>query len=41
MKAIVVKAPGGLDRLEVCDLADPGQPGAGEIRVALHCMPRH
>lgn len=36
MKAIVVKAPGGLDRLEVRDLPDPGQPGPGEIRVALH-----
>jgi len=36
MKAIVVRAPGGLDRLEPRDLPDPGQPGAGEIRVALH-----
>ena len=36
MKAFVVRAPGGLDRLEWRDLPDPGQPGAGEIRVALH-----
>lgn len=36
MKAIVVHAPGGLDRLEVRNLPDPGQPGTGEIRVAIH-----
>lgn len=36
MKAIVIRAPGGLDRLELCDLPDPGQPGPGQIRVALH-----
>jgi len=36
MKAIVVRAPGGLDRLELRDLPDPGQPGPGQIRVALH-----
>lgn len=36
MKAVVVRAPGGLDRLEVRDLPDPGQPGPGQIRVALH-----
>lgn len=36
MKAIVVRAPGGLDRLEIRDLPDPGQPGPGEIRVAVH-----
>lgn len=36
MRAIVVHAPGGLDRLELTDLPDPGQPGAGEIRVAVH-----
>ena len=35
MKAVALRAPGGLDRLEVVDRADPGQPGAGEIRVAL------
>ena len=36
MKAIQVRAPGGLDKLEVVDLPDPGPPGPGEIRVALH-----
>jgi NADPH:quinone reductase-like Zn-dependent oxidoreductase len=36
MKAIVLRAPGGLDRLEPVDLPDPGEPGPGEIRVRLH-----
>ena len=36
MKAFVVRAPGGLDRLEVIERPDPGEPGLGEIRVALH-----
>lgn len=36
MKVIVIRAPGGLDRLEVRDLPDPGQPGPGQIRVKLH-----
>lgn len=36
MKAILVRAPGGLDRLEAADIADPGAPGPGQIRVALH-----
>lgn len=36
MKAVVVRAPGGLERLEVCELPDPGAPGAGQIRVAVH-----
>lgn len=36
MKAFVVRAPGGLDRLEVVERPDPGEPGPGEIRVALH-----
>ena len=35
-KAVVVRAPGGLDQLEVRDIPDPGQPGPGEIRVELH-----
>jgi NADPH:quinone reductase-like Zn-dependent oxidoreductase len=34
MKAI--KVGGGLDTLDVVDIADPGQPGPGEIRVKLH-----
>lgn len=36
MKAIVVRAPGKLEHLEMRDLPDPGQPGPGQIRVALH-----
>jgi len=36
MKTVVVRAPGGLDRLEVRDIPDPGQPGLGQIRVAVH-----
>jgi NADPH:quinone reductase-like Zn-dependent oxidoreductase len=36
MKAITLTAPGGLDRLRLVDLRDPGSPAAGEIRVRLH-----
>ena len=36
MKAIMVKAPGGLDLLERIELPDPGPPGPGAIRVRLH-----
>lgn len=36
MKALVVRAPGGLDRLELAELPDPGPPGPGQIRVAIH-----
>jgi NADPH:quinone reductase-like Zn-dependent oxidoreductase len=36
MKAVYVNGPGGLDNLEVRDIPDPGQPGPGQIRVALH-----
>lgn len=36
MRGIVVRAPGGLDRLELVDLTEPGGPGSGEIRVRLH-----
>lgn len=35
MKAIVSRAPGGLDHLEAITLDDPGAPGPGEIRVRL------
>jgi NADPH:quinone reductase-like Zn-dependent oxidoreductase len=35
MKTIIVRAPGGLDRLEIVDRPDPGQPGPGQIRVAI------
>lgn len=36
MKAYAVRAPGGFDRLEIVERHDPGAPGAGEIRVAIH-----
>lgn len=36
MKAMVLQPPIGLDRLTREDRPDPGAPGAGEIRVALH-----
>ncbi|MFO7788544.1 MAG: NAD(P)-dependent alcohol dehydrogenase [Halospina sp.] len=36
MKTVTVTSPGGLDNLKVTDQAEPGQPGAGEIRVRLH-----
>src|SRR3954451_8700582 len=36
MKGIVLRSPGGLDRLEPVDLPDPGAPGPGEIRGRLH-----
>ena len=36
MKAAKVRKPGGLDRLDVVDMQDPGDPGPGEIRVRIH-----
>ena len=36
MKAVKIGAPGGLDRLELVEMAAPGAPGTGEIRVRLH-----
>lgn len=36
MKAIKVSRPGGLDKLALADIDDPGAPGAGQIRVRLH-----
>ena len=36
MKAIMLSQPGGLDHLQSVELADPGQPGPGEIRVRIH-----
>lgn len=35
MKALTLTAPGGLENIVLADLADPGQPGKGEIRVAI------
>lgn len=36
MKSIRLRAPAGIDKLELAYAADPGAPGAGEIRVRLH-----
>ncbi|WP_165322355.1 zinc-dependent alcohol dehydrogenase family protein [Rhizorhabdus phycosphaerae] len=36
MKAVRIGAPAGLDRLETVEIADPGLPEAGEIRVRIH-----
>lgn len=36
MRAITIASPGGLDKLALSDRPDPGTPGAGEVRVALH-----
>ena len=35
MNGIVLRSPGGLEHLERADLADPGSPAAGEIRVRI------
>jgi NADPH:quinone reductase-like Zn-dependent oxidoreductase len=35
MKACVLTAPGGLDRVAVADVATPGPPGPGDVVVAL------
>lgn len=36
MKAMVIRTPGGLNRIESVQITDPGQAGPGQIRVALH-----
>lgn len=36
MQQISLSAPGGLDRLTLGDVADPGQPGRAEVRVRVH-----
>lgn len=36
MKAVVVRHPGQKNVLQVSELPDPGQPGAGEVRVRIH-----
>lgn len=35
MKAMIVNAPAALDNLQLQDRPDPGEPGAGEIRVRV------
>jgi NADPH:quinone reductase-like Zn-dependent oxidoreductase len=36
MKGVALRSPGGLDRLELIEMPDPGPPGPGDIRVRLH-----
>lgn len=36
MYAIQLQQPGGLDKLSLVELAAPGEPGPGEIKVRLH-----
>ena len=36
MRASVLRAPGGYDRIEIEEISDPGRPGPAEMRVALH-----
>lgn len=36
MKAVHVRSPGGLDRLEIADTPDPGDPGPDQLRVRIH-----
>ena len=36
MRAMQLLAPGGLDHLKLVDMAEPGDPGPGEIKVRLH-----
>ena len=36
MKAAILRVPGGLNRIEIQDIPDPGQPRLGQIRVAPH-----
>lgn len=36
IKAIALRHPAGLDNLQRVELADPGAPAAGEIRVRIH-----
>lgn len=36
MKQLTLAAPGGLDRLTVHEVPDPGAPGPGQIRVRVH-----
>jgi NADPH:quinone reductase-like Zn-dependent oxidoreductase len=36
MKAIRFRQPGGLERLEMAEIPDPGEPQPGQIRVRVH-----
>ncbi len=36
MKLATLSQPGGLDQLQILDGAEPGKPGAGELKVRIH-----
>ncbi|MFL6702090.1 MAG: alcohol dehydrogenase catalytic domain-containing protein, partial [Paraburkholderia graminis] len=36
MKAVKIGSPASVDSLQVVDISDPGQPGAGQLRVRIH-----
>lgn len=36
MQAVILNSPGGLENIRLKHLPDPGKPGYGQIRVALH-----
>jgi NADPH:quinone reductase-like Zn-dependent oxidoreductase len=36
MRVVRLRAPGGLDHLDLTEMADPGAPGPGQIRVRVH-----
>jgi len=36
MKAVKIGSPASVDSLQVVDIDDPGQPGAGQLRVRIH-----
>ncbi len=36
MRAVTLASPGGLEKLNMAGREDPGEPGAGEIRVRIH-----
>ena len=36
MRVVRLRTPGGLDRLDLSEMTDPGAPGPGEIRVRIH-----
>jgi NADPH:quinone reductase-like Zn-dependent oxidoreductase len=38
VKGITLRSPGGLDKLELTEMPDPGVPGPGEIRVRVHAV---
>ncbi|MDK9421745.1 hypothetical protein HER17_17910 [Pectobacterium carotovorum] len=40
MKAIQLRAPSGLERLEIVDLPDPGAPGLATLRSSVSLLAR-